>query len=540
MTEPLSAIDPGERTEPSVGPILRYNSRGILLMIGGIANAIAAVGRLPSALQIVILTTDALAGVRKPRGAKVLQCQVVSVSGHLGRFRVMAAGRDEPLDVGPLSGNADGLFDIVLDLSSPPLIDTEVFPPGYLAPCGDELHLDHALAQVPRLIGEFTKPRYVTYRPEICVHARKGNVGCSACLDACPAGAIVAAGDTVSVDLFRCLGCGTCTAVCPSGALTHAYARWDDISEQVASLLEEARHSESGAPIILFSESNGANGLADAIALSTLQGAVLPVAVASLAVVGPEMWLAALADGAAAVITVIPSDAPPTVHRVLADQASVARQILTELGEDQERCRLIDASDEEGSLVELSSPRAMDAHALTTGDRRTALFLAVQALAAGAPNQPDSIALPAWVAYGEIAVDSAACTLCFSCVDVCPFKALAIGEDGASLEFVETSCVQCGLCNATCPEAAIELAPRLLLDPETRRCPRRLHRGEIARCIECGAPFMPQAMLDAVLNSISASSGSSDEAMKYLRVCPQCRAESAMREQFIGSSKRQE
>lgn len=537
MAELPSSRAPGERITPSVGPVVRYNSRGMLLVIGDTSDAIAAARRLPSSLRIVIVTTEALAGVHGPRGVKLLQGQVVAVSGHLGRFRVMAAGPDEPLDIGLFSTNSDGLFDIVLDLSSPPLIDTEVLPPGYHAPRGDEARLDHALTEIPHQLGEVTKPRYVAYRPEICAHARKGVVGCSACLDACPAGAIAPAGDTVSVDLFRCLGCGTCTAVCPSGALTHAYARWDDISAYVASLLEEYRHSRSGAPIVMFRETDETAGPADAVALSAPQGAVLPVAVTSLAAVGLEMWLAALADGAAAVTTVIPADAPPTVRRILADQASVARQILAELGGDPERCRLVAAGDEENSLAEPASPRTTNAHALTSGNRRTALFLAVEALAADARHQRDSIALPSWVAYGGLAVDGAACTLCFSCVDACPFEALAIGEDGASLEFVESSCVQCGLCRATCPEAAIELVPRLLTHPEARR--RQLHHGEMARCSECGAPFMPQAMLDAVLNRVSAGLGSSDKAMQYLGVCPQCRAESVMREQFTGGAKGQ-
>lgn len=540
MTDSPSAMGSGERTEPSAGPVVRYNSRGVLLVIGDRSDAIAAARRLPPSLRVVIITADRSTDETEPPGVNVIQGRVVAVSGFLGRFRVMAAGPDGPLDVGPFSANADGCFDIVLDLSPSPLISTEVFPPGYHAPRGSEARLEHALAELPHQVGEVTKPRFVTYRPEICAHARKGIVGCSACLNACPAGAIVPAGDTVSVDLFRCLGCGTCTAVCPSGALTYAYAPWEEITARVASLLAEHRGSTSSAPVIMFHQANGKAGLADAASLSTPQGTVLPVAVPSLAAVGLDTWLAALADGAAAVATVIPDDAPSSVRRILTDQADVACQILTALGEDKERCRLVAADDEENSLIEPALPRTTNANALTSGDRRAALFLAVEALAATAPSQRDSIALPAGAAYGQIVVDGAVCTLCLSCVDACPFEALATGEDGATLEFVEASCVQCGLCRATCPEAAIELVPRLLLSHDARWRRRRLHHGEMARCLECGAPFMPRALLEAAFNHVAGRSGSADKAMQNLGVCPQCRAESTMREQFIVDAKDQE
>ena len=42
------------------------------------------------------------------------------------------------------------------------------------------------------------------------------------------------------------------------------------------------------------------------------------------------------------------------------------------------------------------------------------------------------------------------------------------GVDQPLLKFLERNCVQCGLCEATCPEEAISLAPRLLLTPAVR------------------------------------------------------------------------
>jgi ferredoxin len=47
----------------------------------------------------------------------------------------------------------------------------------------------------------------------------------------------------------------------------------------------------------------------------------------------------------------------------------------------------------------------------------------------------------------------------------CPSSALQDAEDAPKLRFIEHNCVQCGLCEITCPEQAISLVPRLLVTP---------------------------------------------------------------------------
>ena len=84
---------------------------------------------------------------------------------------------------------------------------------------------------------------------------------------------------------------------------------------------------------------------------------------------------------------------------------------------------------------------------------------------------PESKQLPRFVR-----VDAAKCTLCLSCVGACPEGALIDNPERPQLRFIERNCVQCGLCETTCPEDAITLAPRLLLADagKARRQPRVL------------------------------------------------------------------
>lgn len=62
-----------------------------------------------------------------------------------------------------------------------------------------------------------TLPHMYRGRPQ-CDPARC-KAGCTACVDACPTGAIARKGNSLSIDLGRCLFCTDCTDVCPTKAI---------------------------------------------------------------------------------------------------------------------------------------------------------------------------------------------------------------------------------------------------------------------------------------------------------------------------------
>jgi NAD-dependent dihydropyrimidine dehydrogenase PreA subunit len=110
-----------------------------------------------------------------------------------------------------------------------------------------------------------------------------------------------------------------------------------------------------------------------------------------------------------------------------------------------------------------------------------------------------------------------------SCVGACPVSALSAAADAMRLGFIEKSCVQCGLCANSCPENAITLTPRLLLDESARRTVP-LKEAELFCCESCGKPMGAKPLLEAMFTRLASHSMFATEAeRRRLRLCGDCR-----------------
>jgi ferredoxin len=112
-----------------------------------------------------------------------------------------------------------------------------------------------------------------------------------------------------------------------------------------------------------------------------------------------------------------------------------------------------------------------------------------------------------------------------SCVGACPESALADNPDRPQLKFIEKNCVQCGLCETTCPEGAITLNPRLWLADggKARRQARVLHEVEPYHCIRCGKPFGTLKAVELMMGKLAGHAAFQGAALERLRMCGDCR-----------------
>ena len=136
----------------------------------------------------------------------ILTGMVMAAAGHLGAFTVEVAGlaaavvsSREYLRFGPAQERGRLETDVIVDLGGgQPLFPAPAKRDGYLR-CDprDPVAVQRTLYEATGLVGEFEKPQYVAYDAAICAHSRSRRTGCTRCLDQCPTGAIVPAGDVV-------------------------------------------------------------------------------------------------------------------------------------------------------------------------------------------------------------------------------------------------------------------------------------------------------------------------------------------------------
>jgi ferredoxin len=150
--------------------------------------------------------------------------------------------------------------------------------------------------------------------------------------------------------------------------------------------------------------------------------------------------------------------------------------------------------------------------------------------ASSSAQGPEQIILPGGQTFGSspfgtLVVNTEACTLCLSCVGACPQGALADNPEKPQLRFVEKNCVQCGLCEKTCPENAISLQPRLWLADEgkARKQLRVLHEVEPFRCIRCSKPFGTLRAIESMLSKLAGHPAFAGAGADRLKMCGDCR-----------------
>ena len=528
------AMDSRQSTTAVVG----YRATGLVLIVGPEPYALSVAEQLVGKVTLAILATEGnnlSAGSEKPVFTREIGGQIILVAaadlmdigGYLGAFEVTVDVNGESQNLAGLMNLTSQTFDVILDLGRKPAITLELPPPGYFAVSANRENMPKVLEEIAGLNGEFEKPQYVHYDPDICAHGERGITGCTRCIDTCPAGAVISIGERVEVDVHRCHGMGSCSAVCPTGALTYAYPSLGDTMNGLRQALTAWRISGMPAPcILLYDSDSGAEYLRTVCA--DFPDGVLPWRVEEIGSTGVEVWLSALAYGAAGIRILTHERTPGAVLTTLAQQIELIRCLLEGLDYDGQSIAELPAVEFSSAVWPQYVDESVVADVATFGgvdNKRDALRLVFDHLTPES-SPIEAIALPAASPFGQIRVDTALCTLCMGCVSVCPAGALADGSDTPKLDFIEWNCVQCGLCERACPENAIALEARLLVDSDSRLMKRTLNEEEPFGCIVCGKPFATKSMIDKMAETLASHRMFQGDALDRLKMCEDCRVKS--------------
>jgi len=531
-------------------PSVELESGGVILICGRDETAVEAGNLLKDHLDVTVLI-EPPAAIVPPRRADfpVVKGKVRNARGHLGAFEVTvddfaqaAPSSRGVLAFGPSRNNARSNCDIILDLTG----GTAFFPAadlrdGYLrADPGNPAAMLQAVLKARDLTGTFEKPRYVAYDATLCAHSRSQVVGCTRCLDLCPTAAITPAGDHVTIDANVCAGCGQCAAACPTGAASYALPSEDVLMRKLRAMLIAYREAGGEQAVVLVHDDPHGAPLIDALARfgDGLPAHVLPFAVNEITQVGLESVAAAFAYGASAMRFLLRARPLHDVSGLLRTMA-LADPILTGLGFGAGRVATIETDDPDLLLEALRAIPWMAAapHPASfrpLGAKRSVLRFALSELHRAAPEPVGVIALPQGAPLGAVEIDAGGCTLCLSCVSACPTGALRDDPERPMLRFVEDACVQCGLCQATCPEHVISLKPQI--DFDAARAPARiLKEEEPFCCIRCGKPFGVKSTIDRVVAKLEGKhwmyTGSSGR-LDAIKMCNDCRVAFVAEEGF--------
>ena len=503
----LSAI---EQFTPQATSLISYQSNGRVFVFGP-DTVINLCHDFASPLALTRIPVSSTSSDFSAGEYFSLDQREIHIEGHLGKFVVSLVGDQDVIET--LGA------DIILDLNSEPLIKHEILPPGYLHRRVDKQNIAEIENELLDMIGEFEKPKYFNYNPDICAHGVNGVTFCTNCIDACPAGAITSLGEKIEVIAYLCQGGGTCATVCPSGAIQYAYPGLSDSGNQIKKMLETYRENGGEQAIVMFHTE-------ETLPESSMSRyeSLLPVRVEELAAVGMDLCLSSLAYGASQVAFLANDETPELSLEKLAQNLEWVKAMLDGLGLNSLR---VSIQQDVSKFIPYYSELTLEAAEYTMpNEKRRAIYQALDHLYQQTDKKIEITELPAGAPFGTAIIDHKTCTLCLACVGACPGKAL---QDGSNREipevfFIESNCIQCGVCVETCPEQAISLTPRIVFDRETRNRSRALNQDSPFACISCGKPFAPTSVIHKMTDKLKDHyMFQTERAMDRLKMCEDCR-----------------
>ncbi|MFQ5848348.1 MAG: 4Fe-4S dicluster domain-containing protein [Candidatus Methylomirabilales bacterium] len=408
--------------------------------------------------------------------------------------------------------------------------------------------VDRIAFDVMALIGDFRKPEFVKYNIGTCAGGYADFKGCGICIGSCPYDAIqrdpVASPSRVRVEPVSCEGCGACTSACPTSALAFAEPSPRFVYRKMRALLAPVNGGEEERPVLaLHCGNQGRAALQNARAWGVkLPANLLPIEAPCLRYVSEATMLAAFRLGAAGLALLGCEDCPHGERQLLFEKLEFATLVLESFGLGGDRIRLFtteeDASEVLSALGRFTAevspfPLTWDGEFSDKVENREIVADAIATFLSGTGKDLGRVRerVPFPFAWADVRAEG--CTMCRSCVNVCPVHAFKLDDEKHTLEFRYMSCVACGMCEQACPENVITLHRDLILE-KAAFAYQVMVQDEMVGCLQCGKQYINKRALSAIQAKVGMMEAFLEGRADLLLMCPDCRAIKAMLEMQKG------
>lgn len=470
--------------------------------------------------------------------------RVVEIKGRLGDFHVTIEDGEAP-DVTRRELKADQV--VIFSANETPSVKSRTGCHLLLNP--NSADLARLAGRIRELIGEFLKPVHVTYNAGTCAGGTASQEACGICISVCPYDAISRDPENhlrMQVDHMACEGCGACVSACPTSSLRFTEPSPRELYQRMAALLTPLPGQNGGeAWTILFHCGEQGRKVLDEAGRRPLPypASVLPVEVPCLRYVSEANILAAFSLGAAGVGLLGCESCPHGERELLYQKLDFCRLTLDAFGLGPERLRLITAESgtEPEAITTLTgfadtleaTPVQWDGRPMRQWDNREVITQAIRTFIEQTGREPGRRSFEAPYPFAFADVKESGCTMCRSCVNVCPTHAFKLDEKTQSLQFKHISCVACGLCEKVCPENVITLRREIQFERNALEY-QTVVQDSMVSCAKCGKPYINRKALETVearvLSLESLLDTFSGNRKNLLRMCPDCRTVVAMLE----------
>jgi ferredoxin len=534
-----------ETAELDAQPVYNRLSAGNRILIATDSPQDAELAqRLGDVIRPIFVVSPSVSNLDAFQSGQIHRGRIINVKGRLSDFHVTVQGI-EPLKAQGKELHADQV--IIISREARPSFKQRTGL--HLVDVPSEAELDRVADSIRDLIGDFLKPVHVLYDTAICAGGVADQEACGICISACPYDAISRDPEThlrMKIDHMACEGCGACVSACPTTSLHFAEPSPHELYTRLAALLTPLSSGDDGERwVILFHCGEQGKRVLDEAGKRPLPypATVLPVEVPCLRYVSEANMLAAFRMGAAGVGFLGCENCPHGERELFHQKYDFCRLTLDAFGLGGGRLQLITADNgaEPQAITALSrfaealdpTPIRWDGKPLPHRDNREVIADAIKVFIAQIGGEPGRKPLDTSHPFAFAEVRAFGCTMCRSCVNVCPTHAFSHDDNSQSLQFKHISCVACGLCEKVCPEDVITLRHEILFERRALEY-QTVVQDDMVSCVKCGKPYINRKALETVearLFSLESLLDTfSGNRRSLLRMCPDCRTVVAMLE----------